>query len=324
MNVNKKKYLLIIIVLVGVLFLAGCSTNDVTNPIPEKLFADFKFEDIFIYPMAGLMWLVSKTIGFGSYGLVIIFSTIIVRSMAWPIYAKTNDLSLKMSLVQPEVEKIDRKYAGKDDQQSQQRMQMEKMQLYKKYGIGIGGCITPLIQMPIFIGFYRTISRMPTTVLNKTETGELIYGSFTSEHWLSVFKTSNFLGIDLLRVRTGAWDIANWNLQDWGVVVLALLVGLTQIFSIYLSQKRTKKMQSEKTSTVPSYRLQQQGDAQRQTQKTMNVMLYGMAVMMVIFVLQSPAGLGLYWFVGNIFSTLQSYFGSMTSTKRLEVLKSKH
>lgn len=321
---NKKKYLLIILVLVGMLFLTGCGRNDVTNPIPEKLFTNFKFEDIFIYPMAGIMWLVSKTIAFGSYGLVIIFATIIVRSMAWPIYAKTNDLSLKMSLVQPEIDKIDRKYAGKDDQQSQQRMQMEKMQIYKKYGIGLGGCLTPLIQMPIFIGFYRTISRMPTTVLNKTPSGELIYGSFNNTHWLSVFDTSNFLGIDLLKTRTGGWSIGSWTLQDWGVVILALLVGLTQIFSIYLSQKRTKKMQAEKTSTVPSYRLQQQTDAQRQTQNTMNIMLYGMAVMMVIFVLQSPAGLGLYWLVGNLFSTLQSYIGSATSAKRLEVLRQKH
>ena len=321
---SKKKYLILIFVLLGLLFLTGCSKNDTTSPIPEKLFSDFKFEDIFIYPMAGIMWLVSKTIGFGQYGLVIILSTIIVRSMAWPIYAKSNDLSLKMQIVQPEVDKIDKKYAGKDDQQSQQRMQMEKMQLYKKYGIGLSGCITPLIQMPIFIGVYRTISRMPATVLNKTAAGELIYGSFNNTHWLSVFDTSSFLGIDLLRIRTGGWNIGSWNTQDWGIVILAILVGATQIFSLFLTQRRSKKMKQEKVSNIPEYRLQQRNQTQQQTEKTMNTMMYFMAIMMVVFVLQSPAGLGLYWLVGNIYSTLQSYIGNKKSAKRLEVLRSRH
>jgi len=322
--INKKRYILIIIVFLGLFFLTGCKATDTTSPIPPKLFADFKFEDIFIYPVAGLLWLIAKTIGFGSYGIVIILGTLAVRSMAWPIYAKSNDLSLKMKLVEPEAAKIDAKYRGKDDQQSQQRMQMEKMQLYKKYGIGIGGCITPLLQMPIFIGVYRTISRMPATVLNKTAEGNLIYGSFNNTHWLSVFDTSNFFGIDLLQVRTGGWDIANWNLQDWGVVVLAILVGATQIFSLWLTQKRSKKAKEDQTSTIPAYRQPGSTDTQRQTEKTMNIMMYFMAIMMVVFVLQSPAGLGLYWLVGNLFSTLQSHIGHKNSQKRLEVLRSKH
>jgi membrane protein insertase Oxa1/YidC/SpoIIIJ len=52
--------------------------------------------------------------------------------------------------------------------------------------------------------------------------------------------------------------------------------------------------------------------------------MYFMAIMMVVFVLQSPAGLGLYWLVGNIYSTLQSYIGNKKSAKRLEVLRSRH
>lgn len=300
MKINKK-YVLLVVMVLGLLFLSGCSKNDTTQAIGSN---GFQIDDIFVYPMAGLMWLVSKTIGFGNYGIVIILTTIIVRTLAWPIYAKTNDMSLKMSLVGPEAEKIKQKYAGKDDQQSQQRMQMETMQLYKKYGIGLGGCLMPLIQMPIFIGFFRTISRMPATVAEPN-------------HWLNVFNKTDFLGVDLLVGQVGD----SW--QKIGVIALAVLVGLTQIFSIWVSQRRQKKMKEQSTSSVPAYR-QPNADQQQQTQKTMNIVMYSMAIMMVVFVLQSPAGLGLYWLVGNIYSTLQSYIGHKNSEKRLEVLKSKH
>ncbi len=300
MKINKK-YVLLVVMVLGLLFLSGCSKNDTTQAIGSN---GFQIDDIFVYPMAGLMWLVSKTIGFGNYGIVIILTTIIVRTLAWPIYAKTNDMSLKMSLVAPEAEKIKQKYAGKDDQQSQQRMQMETMQLYKKYGIGLGGCLMPLIQMPIFIGFFRTISRMPATVAEPN-------------HWLNVFNKTDFLGVDLLVGQVGD----SW--QKIGVIALAVLVGLTQIFSIWVSQRRQKKMKEQSTSSVPAYR-QPNADQQQQTQKTMNIVMYSMTIMMVVFVLQSPAGLGLYWLVGNIYSTLQSYIGHKNSEKRLEVLKSKH
>ena len=60
------------------------------------------------------------------------------------------------------------------------------------------------------------------------------------------------------------------------------------------------------------------------TANTMKFMLYFMAVMMVVFVWGSPAGLGLYWVVGNIYSTLQSYLGQLGQEKRLEKLKQKH
>jgi len=301
---KKKKILLIAVLIMAVFVLSGCS-KDVTSAIGT---GKFKLEDIFIYPMAGLMWLLawlSKNIfGVASYGVIIILATIVVRTMAWPIYAKSNDLGLKMKLVEPEAQKIQRKYKDKQDQQSQQRMQMEMMQLYKKYGIGLSGCIMPFIQMPIFIGFYRTISRMPETL--KVE-----------GHWLNVFDTTKFLGIDLTLGQEGS------SYQKNAVIILAILVGITQVVSLIISQRRQKKLKEEQVSDIPEYR-RQQNPNQKQTEMTMNIVMYGMTAMMVVFVLRSPAGLGIYWLIGNIYSTFQSYIGHINSAKRLEYLKSKH
>lgn len=304
--ISKRKYVYLALMVVGLVLLTGCTRTDISQPISGF---NNPLEDIFVYPMAGLLWAVAKTAAFGHYGIAIIITTLIVRTLGWPIYAKTNDMSLKMQLVQPEAEKIRQKYAGKEDEQSKQRMNMETMQLYKKYGIGLGGCLMPLIQMPIFIGFFRMIGRMPATILD--EGGDLL----TSGHWLRVFDSTSLLGINLLENKTGGW-------QTTGIIILAALVGVTQIISLLITQRRQTKMKQEQQSNVPAYRLQQQ-NTQKQTETTMKIMMYVMTGMMVLFVYQSPAGLGLYWLVGNIYSTFQSYISHKNSKQRLETLRTK-
>lgn len=313
---NKKNLIFIILLVVFMFTLTGCNTD------PEKMSAPIQgwngIGDIFVYPMAGIMWFIAKTIGFGNYALTIIFSTVIVRTIAWPIYGKTNDMQLKMQIIQPEVNKIQKKYEGKEDQESKQRMAMEQMQLYKKYGINMFGCLMPLIQMPIFLGFYRTISRMPNSI--------------KAENWIGkVFSNTKIFGVDMMLKQNEVIgelgevvESTDWTNQKIGVVVLAVLVGITQIISIVLSNKRQKKQQDAQVADIPEYRRPQQTDQQKMTANTMKYMLYFMAAMMVLFVWQSPAGLGLYWVIGNIYSTLQAYLGHLGSEKRLEKLKQKH
>lgn len=310
---NKKRIVFVLLIL-ATLFLTGCSKNADSYTKPIEGFTEFW--DIFVYPMAGLMWIIAKTIGFGSYPITIIIATLVVRTIAWPIYGKTNDMQIKMQLVQPEMEKIQRKYAGKEDPESRQRMSMETMQLYKKHGIGLGGCLMPFIQMPIFIGFYRTISRIP-------------YSISKEGNWIGkVFEKTEIFGVDMiLKQNENLNDLGEiieatgWTNQKIGVVVLAILVGITQIISIVLSNKRQKEQQEKQVSHLPEYRRPQQNEQQRTTAATMKFMLYFMAAMMVMFVWNSAAGLGLYWVIGNIYSTFQSWLGHKNTQKRLEKLK---
>lgn len=314
---NKKNIIIALLFLVLLFTMTGCNRDpeDLVKPIEGFT----EFWDIFVYPMAGIMWVVGKTIGFGNYPLTIILSTLIVRTLAWPIYGKTNDMQLKMQLVQPEMEKIQKRYEGKEDEASKQRMSMETMQLYKKYGIGLGGCLMPFIQMPLFIGFYRTISRMPYSI---KQVG----------NWIgSVFKTTEIFGVDMILKQNEIFDATgaivespDWTNQKIGVIVLAVLVGITQFVSIILNNKRQQKTQENQVSDIPEYRRPKQTEQQQMTAKTMKFMLYFMAAMMVMFVWQSAAGLGVYWVVGNIYSTLQTWLGQKGTEKRLEKLKEKH
>ncbi len=309
MKTERRKYLLIGLAIAALFIFSSCAGKGTANYLPITGWNGII--DILVYPMAGLMYVIGNSVAFGHYGLVIILATIVVRTLAWPIYAKTNDMSLKMQLMAPDQAKIEAKYAGKTDPESNQRKQMEMMQLYKKYGVGIGGCLLPFIQFPIFIAFYQTLQRVPVT----TDPSYPMDFSFLK---------TRFLGIDLF---AGRLDVVTnepiSNYQTWGIIVLAALVGLTQVFSQILATQRQKKMKAEAQSNIPQYRQPQQTDVQKQTETTMKVMMYGMTAMMVFFVYQSTAALGLYWLVGNIYSTLQAQISARSSKKRMSKLKSR-
>lgn len=269
-----------------------------------KEFWSHLFNNLIVFPIGWLIQAISHL--FGRYyilGLLIV--TILVRTLGWPIYAKTNDMSLKMSLMQPEQQKIEEKYANRPDPESQRMKQMEQMQLYKKYKVGLGGCLMPLLQFPIFMGVYRAVSRMQYT--DGTIPG--------TNDWVSDLNTKLF-GVDLFQPR-GAFGTA----QFWGIVVILIVVVGTQILSQVQANARQKKANEARQANIPEYR--RQAVAQNDQAKTMKYMMYFMIFMMGMFVWQSPAGLGVYWCIGNVYSMGQTYINNKFSGKRMERLKKK-
>ena len=142
--------------------------------------------------MAWLMVQLSNLFG-GFYIIGLLITTILVRTIAWPIYAKTNDMTLKMQLMQPELNKIQEKYATRQDDRSKQMMQMEMAQLYKKYKVGLSGCLMPFLQFPIFMAIYRAVSRIPYTIAYE--------GTIYKNDWANEINP-RFLGINLFEDRT--------------------------------------------------------------------------------------------------------------------------
>jgi YidC/Oxa1 family membrane protein insertase len=88
-----------------------------------------------------------------AWGLAIIAMTIIVRTLIWPLYAKSARSMKRMSKLQPEMAKLKEKYS--DDPN---KMNQEMMKLYRTYGVNpLGGCLPMLIQIPIFYGFFEVL-----------------------------------------------------------------------------------------------------------------------------------------------------------------------
>ena len=331
MSNMRNKYILVGIIFTILFFSVGCGASPIEiAEVDYQIYTpihnlEFKFfMDVLVVPMAYLMLFLGKTIAFGNYALVILFATIIVRSIAWPIYGKTNDMSLKMSLLAPEQQKIEKKYAGRTDPESQQRKSMEMMQLYKKYKVSFSGCFMPFIQMPIFLAFFETLRRIPFTVSSWfssvggsiTIDGQVINASNLRMDF--DFLDTEIFGIDLFE---GVTDGFSW--QTMGIWILAVLVGATQLGMQFLTNRRQKKQKAEMYADVPAYRQPTQSEQQKSMETTMKIMLWIMPITMVIFIIQSPAALGWYWFVGNIYTALQNFISHKTSSKKLAKLREK-
>jgi len=215
-----------------------------------------------------------------SLAIAILLTTIIVRTLAWPIYAKSNDLSMKMSLAQPDMQRVQNKYATRKDPESQQKMQMEMMQVYKKHNINMFGCLMPFLQMPIFIAMYNNVRRLP-----------LEGGQFTE----SVSRTM-FLGIDLASAQI-----------SWANYVFAALVGIT----MFILQKISQKKPSYAKNTGTQVKTPQA----EQTERTMKMVSYFMIFMMVAASFSSIS-IAFYWIIGNVYSLGQTMLNRYLSEKK--------
>lgn len=272
---KNKKIALVLVFAFLIVGLAGCSSGNVTEPITKDTF--------FVIKWFG--WLYNFLAIDNKFGWGIIFATIIIRTCAWPVYAKSNDMTVKMQLMQPEMNKINLKYATRKDPDSQQKMQMEMMGLYKKYKINPLGCILmQVLQMFLFTMTWQVVSRIPVR-------GEGVLYTLDSD----------FLFLDLSK--GGSFTDFSW--------ILAALVGITMVIQQIIAQKKPKYQKN-----IPTPQVGNQGSMQN----SMKIMMYFMVFMMVTVAWGNNA-LALYWIVGNIFSLFQMLISRQLSAKKYEKMK---
>jgi len=103
--------------------------------------------------------------GITNIGLCIIIFTIIINLFLYPLTIRQQKSSKMMSVMQPELQAIQKKYQGKSDNDSMMRMQTETKAVYSKYGTSMtGSCVQLLIQMPILFALYQVIYQIPAYV----------------------------------------------------------------------------------------------------------------------------------------------------------------
>ena len=116
------------------------------------------------YIMEGIFLFLDK-IGIPNIGLAIILFTIVIYLLLMPLTIKQQKFSKLSARMNPELQAIQAKYKGKNDNESMMAMQMETKAVYAKYGVSpSGSCIQLLIQMPILLALYRVIYSMPAYV----------------------------------------------------------------------------------------------------------------------------------------------------------------
>ena len=177
------------------------------NPVSkyEGLWTTF-----FVKPLA---WVIIQIGNFvNSYGLSIILTALLIRLVLMPITKKTAMQSENMKKAQPEIEKIEKKYKGKESQEDQMRKTQEMLAIYQRYQINpVSGCLLAFIQLPLLFAFLEAINRTP-----------------------AIFE-SKFLGLQM--ATTTLVGIENGNYVY--ILFIVLILGTT-----YLSFKKTLKDQT--------------------------------------------------------------------------------
>jgi YidC/Oxa1 family membrane protein insertase len=88
----------------------------------------------------------------GSYGIIILLLTIIIKIVLFPLTYRSYQSQAKMKVLKPQIDELNKKFP-KEKAMEKQRAQMA---LYKKAGVSpMGGCLPLLLQMPILIAMYR-------------------------------------------------------------------------------------------------------------------------------------------------------------------------
>ena len=121
---------------------------------------------IFVKPLA---FVLLKLGGFvKNYGISVILVSLAIRLVAFPLTKKTAMQSEIMKKAQPELNRIQKKYENKKDQDSMMKQNQEMMAVYQKYKISpISGCLFAMIQLPIFIAFFEAVQRTPVIFEDK-------------------------------------------------------------------------------------------------------------------------------------------------------------
>ena len=114
--------------------------------------------------MNGIYNIMDSVFGVQNIGVCIIIFTIIIYTLMIPLTVKQQKWSKMSAVMNPEIQKIQKKYANKKDQASMLKQQEELQIVYEKYGVSPGGCLPMLIQMPILFALYPVIQNIPKYV----------------------------------------------------------------------------------------------------------------------------------------------------------------
>ena len=103
--------------------------------------------------------------GIQNIGICIILFTIIVNIIMLPLTVKQQKFSKLSARMNPEIQAVQKKYKGKRDTVSMQKMNDETQAIYDKYGTSATGSCLPLaIQLPVIWGLYNVVLNVPSYV----------------------------------------------------------------------------------------------------------------------------------------------------------------
>jgi YidC/Oxa1 family membrane protein insertase len=223
-------------------------------------------------PAAGITWVLS-----------IVGLTVVVRAALIPIFVKQIKSQRNMMLAQPEIAKLQKKYKGKKDRDSREKMAKEQMELYKRTGSNpLASCLPLLIQMPIFSGLFFVLLDAQNSLTRGTGGVGLMNLQLSNQFAISelfgaplkdTFLTSPTLEVKIL------------------AAVMILVMSTTQ----FITQKQIMAKNQNPETMNSQY---------MQTQK---IMLILFPVIFAISGISFPLGVMFYWLASNFWTMGQQF-----------------
>lgn len=240
------------------------------------VFWHWLFTSMGMDPAAGATWV------FSIIGLVIV-----VRAALIPLFVRQIKSQRKMMEIAPELRKVQEKYRGKKDQLSREAMSRETMALYKKHGTTpVSSCLPLLVQMPILLGMFYTLS----DVKKHAEWGVGGVGLLNAElTW--EFYNAQLFGVAPLHTNM----IEAINTGQTATVVILIILVILMIASQFITQLQIiSKNLSPEAKTGQAYQMQK-------------IMLYVLPLAFIFSGVFFPLGVVLYWFTSNIWTMVQQF-----------------
>ena len=135
--------------------LVECKDFNITTGGYEGLWTS-----IFVKPLAFLILSITKLVN--SSGFALILTSLLIRLVAYPVTRKTAIQSELIKKAKPDLDKIEKKYKDKNDNDSMMKKSGEMTAVYKKYNINpFSSCLFAFLQLPLFVAFLEAINRVP-------------------------------------------------------------------------------------------------------------------------------------------------------------------
>ncbi len=219
-----------------------------------------------------------------TWGLAIVGLVIVMRAAMIPLFVKQIHASRKMQLIQPEMQKIQKKYKGKTDPESRQAMTQETMDLYKRTGTNpFSSCLPILLQSPFFFGLFRVLNGLADISTGKKDAiGPLTRTVASQAEQASIF------GAQLSDKFIGAETTATQ------IVTVLLIIGMS--VSTFTTQRQLM------TKNMPASALD------NPFAKQQKILLYVLPIFFAISGVNFPIGVLIYWCVTNIWSMCQQLY----------------
>jgi len=225
------------------------------------------FNTILVEPLLNLLVFFYNTIAFGDLGLAIIFLTIFVRLIIYPLSASQIKNQKSLTMLQEKVKEIKKQHQGNKEAQAKAMMDLYRVNKVNPFS----SCFSFLIQFPILIAVYQ------------------VFRSGILTENLSLY---SFI-INPGRLNTLAFGFLDLSVRS---LPLAILTGVVQFL-------QTKMLSQKK---VPRQVEKDPGAKDESMMAVMNKnMLIIFPVVTVFIGMSLPAGLVFYWFISTSLMVIQ-------------------